>query len=135
MAAQRKTWQEKFDNGKEPHIEVLPKPFAGAPAGSKMLISTPAQVAREIGAIPYGQTVPLRDFRALLARAAGADVACPTSTSIFVRIAAEVACEALSQGRQDVTPFWRVVDPNSELASKLSCGPAFIRAKRAEESA
>jgi hypothetical protein len=32
------------------------------------------------------------------------------------------------------TPFWRVIAPDSPLARKLSCGPDFIRYRRALEA-
>ena len=32
------------------------------------------------------------------------------------------------------TPFWRVVDPKSNLAKKLGCGSKFIRDMRALEA-
>jgi hypothetical protein len=76
-------------------------------------------------------------MRADLAAAHGADLACPLSTSIFARIAAEAALEAAAAGAplDGITPFWRLIDEDSKIANKLSCGPDFIRAQRARESA
>jgi len=135
MSRQRKTWKEKMDNGREPEVDVLPKAFAGAPAGGTLLVSTPREVDREIRSIPVGTAMSVADLRHALARKHGADTACPTSTSIFVRICAECALEELAAGAdpKSVTPFWRVVDSHSPIAGRLSCGPDRVAALRTAE--
>lgn len=136
MANRRKTWQEKYATTKEPKVFELEAPFGGAPAGAKMLVSCPAEVEVELRKIPKGAIVTLADFRNRLAARHGAQVACPTSSSIFVRIVAEVALEQLQAGKgiDEVAPFWRVVDPGSPMATKLSCGPDWVRAQRQAEA-
>lgn len=46
---------------------------------------------------------------------------CPVSTAVFIRIAAEAAWEDIKAGvpPEQVTPFWRVVQPDSTIAKKL----------------
>ncbi len=132
----KKTWQQKLDGGKAPHVEVLEKPFGGAMPGARMLISNPREVDNYIRSLPSGTRASVADLRADLAAQHGAETACPLSTSIFVRIAAEAALEELAHGRndRDVTPFWRVIDPKSPLAKKLSCGAELVAEKRAAET-
>ena len=127
-----KTWKQKLDGGKPAHVEVLQKPFGGAPPGAKMLVGTPRLVDGYMRDVPPGETRSVAEMRADLARAAGADIACPLSTSIFARIAAEAALEDMAAGKQaaEVTPFWRVIDEKSPIAKKLSCGPEFIETQR-----
>jgi len=127
----RKTWTQKFAGAKPPHISLLEKPFAGLPVGTRLLISAPSAIADYIRAVPPGETGSIPQMRADLARAAGADATCPTSTGIFLRIAAEAALEAPGPS---LLPFWRVIDPASPLAAKLSCGPDFLRDRQAEEA-
>lgn len=136
MASKRKTWQEKYETTKESKVVVLPAPFAGAPAGAKMVISHPAEVESQLRRIPKGELVEAREFRKRLAEANGADITCPTSTSIFLRIVAEVALEHIHSGEklESVAPFWRVVAPESPLASKLTCGADWIRRQRETEA-
>lgn len=124
----KKTWQEKFNTRCEPELEVLQKDFGGMKAGQTMLISTPAEVEATIRAIPRGQQLSMVELRQKLADPHHADGCCPMTASIFTRIVAELSLE---QGTD--VPFWRVVDPKSPLAQKLSCGPEYIQAKRAEE--
>ncbi|HMS53925.1 MAG TPA: hypothetical protein PKA27_00865, partial [Fimbriimonadaceae bacterium] len=98
-------------------------------------ILDPPTVDAAIREIPRGKSVPIADLRRELATAYDADAACPISTGNFVRIAAEVALEQLAGGdsHDAVTPFWRVVDPGSPLAKKLSCGPDYLARLRQAE--
>ncbi len=89
-----------------------------------MLISSPAEIAAYLAAIPRGEFRTIARMRSDLARRARADAMCPVTTSIFLRIVAEVAIRDMEGGRstRDVAPFWRVVTPDSKIAAKLSCG-------------
>lgn len=130
-----KTWKQKLDDGRSPEVETLEKPFGGAQPGAKMLVATPRLVERYMRGVPSGAAQSVPQMREALAKAHGADIACPLSTGIFARIAAEAALEEMETGVpvDQVTPFWRVIEPKSPLAKKLSCGPAFIEAQRARE--
>jgi hypothetical protein len=132
-----KTWKQKLDGGKPAHVEVLSKPFGGAPEGAKMLIATPRMVDDYMRAVPPGETRSVSQMRTDLAKAYGADIACPISTSIFARIAAEAALEDIEIGKplSEVTPFWRVIDEKSSIAKKLSCGVDLVRSQREQEAA
>lgn len=133
----RKTWAEKMQaNGRTAEVSVIDRPFAGMAAGSKMLIATPEIVRRFVETIPSGETRAVADIRSELARGHNADFTCPLTTSIFLRIVSEAALDELAAGRplQDITPFWRAVDPESPLARKLSCGPAFVEERRHAEA-
>jgi hypothetical protein len=127
-----KSWDEKYRGAKPPHVTVLAKPFAGVGAGEHLFIASPALLDERIRAIPAGRTHDPVALRADLARENGAVATCPTSTAIFLRNVAERALERLGD---DPTPFWRVIAPDSPLARKLSCGPDFIRHRRALEHA
>jgi alkylated DNA nucleotide flippase Atl1 len=130
-----KTWAQKFDNGRQPVVVTLQKPFCGAEAGSKLFIATPRVVKQYIDAIPSGQSTTIGRMRDDLAREWNADASCPMTTSMFVRIVAEAALDELAAGKPDteITPFWRVVEETGTIAQKLSAGPAFIRKMRERE--
>jgi hypothetical protein len=132
-----KSWKQKLDSGRPAHVEVLAKPFGGAPEGAKMLVATPRLVDQYIRNIPPGESRTVPQMRADLAAAHGAELACPLSTSIFARIAAEAAIEDAQalKSLDRITPFWRLIDEDSKIAGKLSCGREFIRAQRARELA
>ncbi len=95
----KKSWQDKFDGAKAPHVSVLRAPFAGAPAGGRLFIADPASLDDWITSIPPGRTQPIAAFRQAMAARHGADATCPASTGIFLRIVAERACEQMADGR------------------------------------
>lgn len=107
----------------------------GMPAGVKMLISTPLEIRDYIRAIPVGQKVEILQSRKDLANRHGAEVTCPLTTGIFLRIVADAALEDLEKGASiaSITPFWRVIAAKDKVAKKIACGPEFIAAQRESE--
>lgn len=131
----KKTWVQKMNNGREPEICALDKPFGGFSIGTMMLVSTPLETKAVVDEIPRGKTMTTLELREILAKRHKADMTCPLTTGIYLRILGEVALEELAAGDEpaNVTPFWRIVEPKSPLAKKLSCGPEAIRALREAE--
>ena len=130
-----KTWAEKMKGSKAPHIAVIDKPMSGLLPGQKLLVASPELVKDYIAGIPSGTTRTIAAMRDEMARAKGADATCAMSAGIFVRIVAEAALEELRSGRKlaQIAPFWRLIDPESATARKLTCGPEFIREQRGME--
>lgn len=128
-----KSWREKHDAHPHPvRIETLDKPFGRLPPGATIVIATPKDMTAYFRSVPRGRTRAMDELRAHLAKTHGADAACPLTTGIFSRIAAEHAYEQHQMGAP-AAPFWRVIEPGSPLAKKLTCGPDFIRAQRKAE--
>ncbi len=130
-----KSWLEKFHSDKKPIVKVIDKRFADMPEGTKMFIATPKIVDEYINHIPKGGQVDITTMRKDLAAEYEAEMTCPVTTSIFLRIASEVAYEKYTSGTSldEVTPFWRVITPKLPIAKKLSCGVDFIRTQREKE--
>lgn len=124
----KKTWIEKFEEDKAPQVKHLDKDFADMPAGSKMLIASPKIIDQYIRTIGKGKKINLKSLRSDLALEHRAEYTCPVTTGIFLRIVAEANYEKWLQGSplESITPFWRVIDPNSSLAGKLSFGKEFL---------
>lgn len=137
MPKTRPTWTDKLRCGKAPEVKRLDKAFAGMPEGSRMFIASPAIIDEYVQAIPEGQTVSVTAMRDELAARHCAEHTCPVTTGIFLRIVAEAAWERHLAGEplEAITPFWRVIDPDSPLAAKLACGTEFIGKQRAHEKA
>lgn len=136
-AKAKKRWADKLNAKSPAKVEILEKPFGGMPAGAKMLNSTPTAVRDYMTAQPKGAAGTIAQMRATMAKTAKADGMCPLTGSIFARIAAEAALEEMTaRGLKpaQITPFWRVIEPASPLATKLSCGPDFIVQMRTAES-
>ena len=137
MPSRKRRWSDRLMGGRPPEVKPLDFDFAGLKRGTTMLVSSPSEIAAYLRTIPPGQTRSVAAMRAALARAHGADATCPASTPIFLRVVAEAAWEDLEAGGDpgQITPFWRVIEPESRLAQKLSCGAEFVAAMRQREQA
>ena len=134
--AMKKTWLDKLNETKEPKIKRIDIDFADIPAGSNMLIATPKIIDNYIQEIGVGKRIDTKTLRKDLALAHNADYTCPVTTGIFLRIVAEANYEKLQQGKhlEEITPFWRVIEPNSTLAKKLTFGQDFLLQQIEKES-
>lgn len=130
-----KTATERLNAPKKHKVTILHTDFAGMKKGQKMLVATPKIVDDYIQKIPYGETRSIERMRNEMARRRKCDAMCPVSTAIFVRISAQAALEQLETGASlaDVTPFWRLVDPDSKIAKKLNVDSQWIAEQRAAE--
>ena len=131
----KKSWVEKRDIDKDCQVKINPKKFADIPAGVKMLIPTPKVLDKFVNNIPEGTFLNSIRIRKKLADEYKAEMTCPVVVGISMRIISEAAFEEY-QNHQDIntiTPFWRIVDPDSKLAGKLACGIDFIIEKQLQE--
>jgi alkylated DNA nucleotide flippase Atl1 len=87
-----------------------------------MLIGTPMAIDEIVKGIPKGELMTAGKLRAIMADKFDADYACPMTTGIFLRIAAEYANEQMNNGVKNVTPFWRVIRDDGSLIDKLPGG-------------
>ncbi|PJE45713.1 MAG: hypothetical protein CUR34_12820 [Sediminibacterium sp.] len=133
--ASKKTWLDKLSEKKEPRIKRIDFDFADIPANSNMFIATPQIIDNYIKKIPKGKNVTVQTMRKDLAIENRADYTCPVTTGIFLRIVAEANFEKFIQANslKGITPFWRVLEPNSTLSKKLSFGQDFIIYQRNAE--
>jgi hypothetical protein len=133
--ATKKTWTEKLQLKKEPQVKKIDKDFWGYTRGDGMYISTPQIIEDYIKQIAKGKSVDTVTMRNDLAVENNAVFTCPLTTGIFLRIVAEAANEQLQQGvaLKNITPFWRMIEPNSPLAKKLSFGQDFLMEQRKKE--
>ena len=124
----KKSWLDKLNENIEPKIKRIEIDFADIPAGSTMFIATPKLIDQYIKEIGLGKRINTKTLRKDLALEHNADYTCPVTTGIFLRIVAEANYEKLQQGKRsdEITPFWRVIEPNSTLAKKLTFGQEFL---------
>ena len=116
MAKTRKSWREK--------LEIrLERKLVDDPRGrGKMLVPTPLDVDALMREAEKGKLITDRQIRERLARNFHADLTCPMTTGILIRIAAEAAEEGLINGREEITPYWRVIRPGGSLHEKSPRG-------------
>ena len=87
-----------------------------------MLIPRPLDVDALIRVVPKGKLVTVTQVMERLAKASHADSACPMTTGIFIRIVAEAAEEDSRDGKEQITPYWRVVKAGGSLNEKFPGG-------------
>lgn len=130
MSKQKKTWQEKLADNKG-----FPKVCKIEPAMSKrwgtgtFVIPAPMEVNELMRQVPKGKLTTIDELRRILARRYGATIACPITTGIFAWISAHAAAEAESEGKKQITPYWRTLKSNGELNPKYPGGIAALRRK------
>lgn len=131
----KKNWTDKLHCDKKPKLKRIEFDFADIPANSMMFIATPLLIDNYIHQIPKGKKVTVQTMRKDLALENKADYTCPVTTGIFLRIVAEAGFEKYQQTNslKEITPFWRVIEPNSALAKKLSFGQDFLIEQRTKE--
>ncbi len=131
----KQTWTQKLNADKVSKVKHIDFNFSDIPANSNMFIATPQIINNYVKNIPVGKTVAVQTMRKDLAIENNADYTCPVTTGIFLRIVAEAGFEQYqaTNSLKDITPFWRIIEPNSALAKKLSFGQVFIIDQRKKE--
>ncbi len=118
----RTTWQAKMNNPNLPKVVPIPPKMRKRFGTGAMLIPSPREVDALIRTVPKGSVVTVSKMREILAGKQQADVTCPLTTGIFVRIAAEAAEEQSRAGKVRITPYWRVVKDDGSLNPKFPGG-------------
>ena len=128
----RTSWREKLEKPQEPKLVKVPAKMSQFGKGM-MLIPTPSLVNELIRKVPKGKLTTVGTLREKLARDHNADVTCPLTTGIFVRIVAEAAEEDRVRQAKRITPYWRVVRDDGGLNPKFPGGVSrqtrFLRAE------
>ena len=129
------TWAEKLAASSETEVRPVPPERKGAGPGKTMLFPSAQLVNDTIRAIPEGQSVTPKELRSELARRHAASMTCPVTTTMMLRLVAEVANESHHNGAplSEVTPVWRVLDRKASALRKLTFDPGYILDQRAKE--
>ena len=117
----RTSWRAKLEKPQEAKVVKVPPKMSRFGRGT-MLIPTPLLVDELVRKVRKGKLVTVSELRRRLAQDFSADVTCPLTTGIFLRIAAETAEEDRANGRKRITPYWRVVKDDGSLNPKFPGG-------------
>ena len=129
----RKPWREKMNPPDLPKAVAIPPRMEKRFGKGTMLIPSPRDVDAVIRMVRPGRVITVSAIRRKLAEKHNADVTCPLTTGIFVRIAAEAAEESAREGATRVTPYWRVVKDDGSLNPKFPGGVTRQASKLREE--
>ena len=123
MTKARKTWQEKLADSKGlPKVVEIDDKMSKRWGTGTVCIPAPIEVDEIMRKIPKGKLITTGEIRVMLAQKHGATIGCPLTTGIFVNIAARAAEEAVAEGKQDITPYWRTLRSGGELNEKYPGG-------------
>jgi hypothetical protein len=124
MSKIRKTWRQKLEEKHPEHGKIVdvPAKMQNRFLIGKMLIPKPLDLDVLIQHIPKRKLATVLQIRDKLAKDARANCCCPLTTGIFLRIVAETAEEDLRNGKEDVTPYWRVVKADGSLNKRFPGG-------------
>jgi hypothetical protein len=117
----RVPWREKMEKPQEPKLVQVPPKMSQFGKGM-MLIPTPKLVDEIVRQVARGRLVTVGEIRRKLAADFSADVTCPLTTGIFIRIVAEASEEDRANGRKRVAPYWRVIKDDGRLNPKFPGG-------------
>jgi hypothetical protein len=118
----RTSWRSKLERTDHSKIVEIPAWMAKRLGEGMMVIPKPLDVDALIRKTKRGELVTVSEIRSRLARDNKVDVACPLTTGIFIRIAAEAAEEDLRNGKKQITPYWRVIRDDGSLNEKFPGG-------------
>jgi len=111
-----------MENPKLPKVEPIPPKMAKRLGKGLLLVPSPQEVEAVIRKVPAGSVITVTQIREWLAAKHMADVTCPLTTGIFVRLTAEAAEEDAKGGVAEITPYWRVVKDDGSLNPKFPGG-------------
>lgn len=119
-----KSWQEKLTDQKDlPKVEVIPDKLVSRWGAGTLVIPAPIEVDQMMRGVPKGKLTTINQIRSALAKKHQATIACPITTGIFARIAANAAEEiATVKPRTRITPYWRTLKAGGPLNEKYPGG-------------
>ncbi|MEX0299540.1 MAG: hypothetical protein AB3N28_10745 [Kordiimonas sp.] len=127
-----KSWAENLSSKRQYDVKPVAKDMAGMKQGQLMLITSPQIMNAFIKEIPVGESIDMKTLRSQLAAKYDAEVCCPITSGIHLRVVAEAAYEEYCKAgtTKDITPFWRAINSKSPTIKKLTFDPEFVYKQR-----
>ena len=123
MNRTRKSWSDKLNDDKGlPRVVTIDGKMSKRWGEGTLVIPAPREVNELMRQVPAGKLITINHIRLALASRHGTTIACPITTGIFARIAAEAASEDEIGGKKHFTPYWRTLKGDGELNPKYPGG-------------
>jgi hypothetical protein len=117
------SWQEKLADSKDlPRIEKIDEKKSKRWGIGTFVIPAPIEVDEIMRKVPKGKLITINEIRQILAKRHKATIGCPITTGIFSWIAANAAGEMETQGKKNITPYWRTLKTGGILNEKYPGG-------------
>ena len=129
------TWRQKLEREHPNHGRIVPVPprMQKRFGTGTMVIPRPLDVDAVMRKVRKGKLITASQIGVAVVAQTEADCACPMTTGIFIRIAAEAAEEDRRAGKKRITPYWRTVKADGSLNERFPGGAKAQAAKlRAE---
>ena len=122
-AKKRKSWSEKLADSKDlPKVVPITEKMSKRWGTGTVVIPAPKEVNEIMRKVPKGKLSTINQIREILAKKHNATIGCPITTGIFAWISANAAEEAKTEGKKDITPFWRTLKSDGRLNPKYPGG-------------
>lgn len=119
MPKARKTWQEQLADDKDfPRVVEITDKMSKRWGTGTLVIPAPREVDEIMGTVPRGKLITINQIREIVTQKHGATIGCPLTTGIFAMIATRAAEEAATEGKKNITPYWRTLKSKGELNEK-----------------
>ena len=118
----RTSWRDKMENPNLPKVVEIPRNWRKRFGNGSMVIPHPRDVEAVMRGVPRGRLITVGQIREMLAGKYEVETACPLTTGMFIRIAAEAANEEEPAEKRRITPYWRVVRDDGSLNPKFPGG-------------
>ena len=126
MVDKKKSWKEKLSDSKNfPKVEKIEGKLVKKWGEGTVVIPAPKEVDELMKKVPKGRLATINQIRAKLAKKHKATISCPICCGIFSNIAAHAAAEEITEGRKNITPFWRTLKSDGSLNPKYPGGVDF----------
>lgn len=116
------TWRQKVEKVKDYKVTDIPIRMQKRFGKGTILIPRPSDLEALIRKIKKGKLVTKSELRRKLAKDFNADITCPITSGIFLRIISEASEEDFEKGKKRITPYWRVVTDEGSLNEKFPGG-------------
>jgi hypothetical protein len=122
----KKSWKEKLADSKDlPRVEEITEKMSKGWGTGTVVIPAPMEVDEIMKAVPKGKLITINEIRAKLAKKHSATIGCPITTGIFAWVAANAANEEASEGKKDITPYWRTLKSGGVINEKYPGGTGY----------
>ncbi|MFQ6113780.1 MAG: hypothetical protein ACE5NG_06775 [bacterium] len=119
----KKSWREKLQDSKNlPRVEKITDKMSKKWGMGTVVIPAPKEVDEIMKSVPEGKLITINEIRAILARKHNATIGCPMTTGIFASISAHAAAEEATEGKKNITPYWRTLKSGGEVNEKYPGG-------------
>lgn len=119
----KKSWHEKLADSKDlPKVVKINENMSKRWGTGTVVIPAPIEVNEIMKRVSKGKLITINEIREKLAKKYGATIGCPITTGIFAWIAAHAAEEDTSEGKKDITPYWRTLKSGGVINEKYPGG-------------